>query len=100
METPESRPAHSCKYVVASRLGRWRVQRDDQDAGAFADRDEAVRFACSLARDQAAGAGIVGVVVVQSDVHEMHCFTPLHSAHVAAAPPPRPPTFRVIKGAP
>ncbi|MDB5450612.1 MAG: hypothetical protein JWQ52_1740 [Phenylobacterium sp.] len=94
METPESNAAGVCKYVVCSRLGRWRVLRDGQDAGAFADRDQAVRFACGLARDQAQ-AGIVGVVVVQSDVHEMHCFTPAN----AAAPQPPPPKFRVIGGA-
>src|SRR5579859_5446433 len=69
---PSSR---SSKYVVAERLGRWRVQRDDDDAGAFASLDDAVRFACGQAR-AGAEAGILGVVVVQSKVQEMHCFTP------------------------
>jgi hypothetical protein len=98
METHEPNAVSSCRYVVVSGLGRWRVLRDEQDAGAFADRDEAVRFACGLARDQAA-SGIVGVVVVQSEVHEMHCFTPPHSARAVVAPrPPHPPKFRVIEG--
>jgi hypothetical protein len=86
MDMPESSAARASKYVVASRLGRWRVVRDGQDAGAFADRDAAVRFACGHARDQAK-AGTLGVVVVQSDVQEMHCFTPPAGAHAAPAPP-------------
>jgi hypothetical protein len=96
MDMPESRGTRACKYVVAAQLGRWRVLRDDQDAGAFAERDDAVRFACGLARDKAK-AGIVGVVVVQSDVHEMHCFTPPQGAR--AAPPPPPPKLRIVWGA-
>jgi hypothetical protein len=76
-------PARSGKYVVAERLGRWRVQRDDEDAGAFASLDDAVRFACAQAREQAK-AGVVGVVVVQSEVQEMHCFTPPPGVYDAA----------------
>jgi hypothetical protein len=87
MECSESRSAPAGKFVVASRLGRWRVLRNDSDVGAFSDRDEAVRFACGLAREQAV-AGTVAVVVVQADVHEMHCFSPPVGAH-AAAPSPR-----------
>jgi hypothetical protein len=86
MDMPESSATRACKYVVARRLSRWRVLRDGQDAGAFADRDDAVRFACAQARDQAE-AGILGVVVVQSKVHEMHCFTPPAGARAAQAPP-------------
>jgi hypothetical protein len=82
-----ARPARSSKYVVAERLGRWRVQRDDEDAGAFASLDDAVRFACAQAREQAK-AGVVGVVVVQSEVQEMHCFTPPAGA-CDARPAPR-----------
>ena len=79
-------PARSAKYVVAERLGRWRVQRDDDDAGAFASPDDAVRFACAQAREQAA-IGILGIVVVQSQVQEMHCFTPPPGAYDAARAP-------------
>jgi hypothetical protein len=85
MERSESRPAPAGKYVVASRLGRWRVLRNDSDVGAFSGRDEAVRFACGLARDQAE-AGTVAVVVVQADVHEMHCFSPPAGIPAAARP--------------
>src|SRR5579859_1315302 len=74
--------ARSSKYVVAERLGRWRVRRDDEDAVAFAGRDEAVSFACRLARE-GAEAGTLGVVVVQSEVQEMHCFTPPAGAQAA-----------------
>ena len=86
MDMLESNAVRSCKYVVAQRLSRWRVLRDGQDAGAFADRDGAVRFACGQARDQAE-AGILGVVIVQSEVHEMHCFTPPAGVRAAAAAP-------------
>jgi hypothetical protein len=84
----------STKYVVGERLGRWRVQRDDEDAGAFASLDDAVRFACGQARDQAK-AGVLGVVVVQSEVQEMHCFTPPADAYDA----PPAPRLRVVGGA-
>ena len=94
MNMPESSAVRSCKYVVAQRLSRWRVLRDGQDAGAFADRDGAVRFACGQARD-GAKAGILGLVVVQSDVHEMHCFTPPAGAQAAPAPP----KLRLVRGA-
>jgi hypothetical protein len=95
MERPEPRPARSSKYIVAPRLGRWSVRRDEQDAGAFASLDDAVRFACGQAREQAM-AGAAGVVVVQADVPEMHCFTPPHP-ELAAAPQP-PLRLRVIQG--
>ena len=94
MDMPEPGAKRACKYVVAQRLGRWRVLRDGQDAGAFADRDDAVRFACGRARDQAE-AGILGVVIVQSDVHEMHCFTPPAGAQAAPAPA----KLRLVRGA-
>ena len=74
--TEATHPARSDKYMVAERLGRWRVQlNEDQDAGAFASLDDAVHFACAQARKQAK-AGVLGVVVVRSDIQEMHCFTP------------------------
>ncbi|THD55047.1 hypothetical protein [Phenylobacterium sp.] len=88
------RPARSTKFVVDQRLGRWRVQLNDEDAGAFASLDDAVRFACGQAREQAK-AGTLGVVVVQSEVQEMHCFTPPAGAYVA---PPEP-KLRVVGGA-
>jgi hypothetical protein len=89
-----ARPARSTKYVVVERLGRWRVQRDDEDTGAFASLDDAVRFACGQAREQAK-AGVPGVVVVQSEVQEMHCFTPPAGAYDA----PPAPKLRVVGGA-
>ncbi|HEV7386566.1 MAG TPA: hypothetical protein VGN89_16900 [Phenylobacterium sp.] len=97
MERPDPRAARSSKYVVALRLGRWSVRRDEQDAGAFASLDEAVRFACGQAREQAR-AGVVAVVVVRSEVQEMHCFTP-PLAELATAPQP-PPRLRVVQGGP
>jgi hypothetical protein len=87
-------PARSAKYVVAKRLGRWRVQRDDQNTGAFTSLDEAVDSACGQAREQAK-IGTLAVVVVQSDVQEMHCFTPPASAHDT----PPAPKLRVVEGA-
>ena len=74
------------RYVIAERLGRWQVRHDAGDAGAFADLDDALRFACGQARDQAR-CGVLGIVIVQSDVREMHCFTP--PAGARAAPRPR-----------
>jgi hypothetical protein len=82
------------KYVVAERLGDWRVRRDGKDAGAFASLDDAVRFACDQAREQAK-AGVTGIVVVQSEVREMHCFTPPAGAH--DAPPAA--KLRIVGGA-
>lgn len=84
--------AHSGKYVVAQRLGRWRVRRDDEDAGAFASLEDAVRFACGDARERAK-AGVLGIVVVQSEVQEMHCFSPPAGAHDA----PPAPRLRVVR---
>ena len=92
---PESGPAGSCKFVVSSRLGRWSVRRGDQDTGAFAGLDEAVRFACGLARDESL-AGAVGVVVVHGAVHEMHCFTPTQAARPAALHTA--PRLRLVEG--
>ena len=89
MDTGESSAARSCKYVVAARSGRWRVSQDERDAGAFAEQDDAVRFACRLARDQAKD-GIVGIVVVQANIQEMHCFTPPPAALGALRTPQRP----------
>jgi len=96
LEPDTASAARSCKYVVARRLGRWRVLRDEQDAGTFSEQDEAIRFACNLARGQAR-AGVVGVVIVQADVHEMHCFTPPQSTLAAA--PQAPARLRVVWGA-
>jgi hypothetical protein len=93
MDPSERGPSRGRKYIVASRLGRWSVRRDEQDAGAFADRDEAVRFACDLARNDAL-VGTVGVVVVMGQVHEMHCFTPAHADRAA----PLQPRLKVVQG--
>ncbi|HEX3363889.1 hypothetical protein [Phenylobacterium sp.] len=92
--SPAAGAARSEKYVVAKRLGRWRVRRNDKDTGAFASLDDAVRNACGQAREQAT-AGVTSVVVVQSEVQEMHCFTPPAGAH--DAPPAS--TLRVVGGA-
>ncbi len=91
---PTAETARSSKYLVVRRFGRWRVRRNEEDAGAFADLDDAVRFACGQARDQAR-AGVTGVVVVQAEVSEMHCFTPPPGAHEA----PPAPKLRAIGGA-
>lgn len=65
----------SCKYVVASGPGGWRVLRDEVEQAAFPDADAATQFACGLARRQA-GRGLTSLVVVESAVKELHCFTP------------------------
>jgi len=81
-DRPPTNPARSTKYVVAEYRSRWRVLRDDEDAGAFASLEDAVRFACAQARERAR-TGVLGVVLVQSDVQEMHCFTPPLNAYEA-----------------
>ncbi len=85
----------SCKYVVAKRFGRWRVLRDGLDAEVFPDQDEAIRFACARAREQAS-TGVAGIVVVQGDVQEMHCFTP---PHAEVPKPDRTPQLRLVEAA-
>ena len=67
--------ASACKYVVARWLHGWRVTRDDAKEGDFVGFEEAIDFACSLARERAY-AGIVAIVVVEAGVKELHCFTP------------------------
>ena len=75
MDIRETRPPEACRYVVAPRLGLWRVLRNDRDSRTFADRGEAVRFACDAARRHAV-TGAVGVVVVRDEVDELHCYSP------------------------
>lgn len=74
--------ATTCKYVVAPGHGVWRVTRHQSEIGVFAGQGEATDFACALARDYA-HAGVLGIVVVESNVQELHCFTPDRTA-----PPP------------
>jgi hypothetical protein len=90
MDRPEPRAAESCRFVVAPKLGRWRVTRDGADAGAFPTLEDAVALACAEAR-AGAHAGILGLVVVQGEVKEMHCFTPPVRAQA-----PRPPRLRLV----
>ncbi|MBS0361426.1 MAG: hypothetical protein JSR98_08595 [Proteobacteria bacterium] len=85
----------SCKYVVAMRFGSWQVLRDGLDAEVFPDRDEAIRLACARAREQAS-TGVAGIVIVQGDVQEMHCFTP---PHAEVPKPDRTPQLRLVEAA-
>jgi hypothetical protein len=93
MDRPDASAAGACKYLIAERLGQWRVRRDEADAGSFASLDDAVHFACGQARERAK-AGILGVVVVQSEVREMHCFTPSADVQSASRAP-----LRLVRGA-
>lgn len=77
--------ASARKYVVARWLSGWRVTLDDAKEGDFTGVEEAIAFACGLARERA-HAGIVGIVVVEASVRELHCYTP---APTARAPSPR-----------
>ncbi|TAJ70199.1 MAG: hypothetical protein EPO51_19080 [Phenylobacterium sp.] len=63
------------KYLVAPHLGLWSVTRDTADQGAFTLATDATTFACGLARADADG-GLIGMVVVEAAVQELHCFTP------------------------
>ena len=67
--------ANACKYVVAKWLSGWRVTRDELREADFAELEAAVAHACGLARERAY-AGVVGIVVVEANVTELHCFTP------------------------
>ena len=63
--------------AVAERLGRsWSVRRDDQDAGALRQLRRRRAFRLRAGAREQAKAGILGIVIVQSRVQEMHCFTP------------------------
>jgi hypothetical protein len=85
VETHEFQRRGTSKYVVASRLGRWRVTFEAAAIGAFDTLAEASRFACDVARLEAQ-AGVATLVVVNADIREMHCFTP---PAAAIAPPAR-----------
>jgi hypothetical protein len=93
MERPEPGAARSAKYLVAERLGRWRVSHGEASVGAFDTVADAARFACDAARLEAQG-GVPTVVVVQAAVMEMHCFTPPAAAQ--AGPRAR---LRLVGGA-
>ncbi|MGH6910546.1 MAG: hypothetical protein ACREEG_10190 [Phenylobacterium sp.] len=67
--------ASACKYVVARWPGGWRVTLDNAKQGDFSLLETAIDFACRLARERA-HAGVVGIVVVEAGVKELHCFTP------------------------
>ena len=77
--------ASARKYVVARWLSGWRVTLDDARQGDFSDMETAIHFACGLARERAY-AGVVGIVVVEAGVKELHCFTPDAAAR---SPAPR-----------
>lgn len=89
MGSSEPTSALTCKYVVAPRRGTWRVTGDNAEEGAFAAADEAIAFACGLAREQAY-SGRIGIVVVEAGVKELHCFTPDHASRPAS------PRLRVV----
>lgn len=90
MERSKPTGARSRKYLVAKRLGRWQVTYDEASIGTFDDAADATRFACDVARLEAQ-AGVPAVVVVQSVVMEMHCFT----AAAQAAPRAK---LRMVEG--
>lgn len=71
--------ARVCKLVVAPRRGAWSVTRENAEELAFAGAEDAIGFACGLARESA-HAGVLGMVVVEADVKELHCFTPGQAA--------------------
>ena len=75
MTPPEPAASRSRKYVVARRLGRWRVTHDDRPIGDFDTAADAARLACDAARLEAQ-EGCATIVLVQASVMEMHCFTP------------------------
>jgi hypothetical protein len=75
MGPSETNTSRSCKYIVAPRLGRWRVTYEAASIGTFDDAADATRFACDVARMEAQ-AGATTVVVVHAPIQEMHCFTP------------------------
>ena len=77
--------ASARKYVVVRWLAGWRVTLDDARQGDFSDIETATHFACSLARERAY-AGVLGIVVVEAEVKELHCFTPGSAARL---PSPR-----------
>lgn len=63
------------KYVVELIDGAWRVTSPLARGALFPDREDAIAFASIKARETAA-RGAVGLVVVKSGPHELHCFTP------------------------
>ena len=87
MEIQDIEAPASCRYVVAPRRGLWRVLKDGGESRTFADRDEAVGFACGAARARAR-SGLSGIVLVVGEVDEMHCYTP--PAELRAPDPCRP----------
>jgi len=85
MDWADPGDASARKYVVARWLNGWRVTLDDVKQGDFPDVGDAITFACGMARERAY-AGILGIVVVEAGVKELHCFTP---AATVRAPSPR-----------
>ena len=75
----EPNNASARKHVVAPWLSGWRVTLDDVKQGDFAQMEAAIAFAYGQAREQAY-AGVVGIVVVEASVKELHCFTPSPAA--------------------
>ncbi len=63
------------KYLVVRLDGAWRIRSGPSEVGAFASRSAATEAACAMACGRAR-SGTVGVVVVQDDVQELHCFSP------------------------
>ncbi len=73
---PTPRPdTRTRKFVVDHFDGAWRVTCPGGGEALLPDREEAIGYAVVRARDTAAH-GAVGMVVVKSGLHELHCFTP------------------------
>ncbi len=65
----------AARYLVVRLDGAWRIRCGPSEVGAFDSRSAATEAACAMAGVKAR-AGSVGVVVVQDDVQELHCFSP------------------------
>lgn len=89
----EIEPPAAWKFLVEPRLGLWRVLRNNRESRTFADRDEAVRFACGSAREHAR-TGHLGIVVVRDTIDERHCYTPPRPVRATT---PRLPALRLVR---
>lgn len=67
------------KYLVRRFGVRWRVTSGAGPPTTFASSEDAIREACSAAR-QTALAGRLGLVVTETSPQEFHCFMPLPGA--------------------
>ncbi len=70
----------AARYLVVRLDGAWRIRCGPSEVGLFSSRTAATEAACAMA-GRNARAGSVGVVVVQDDVQELHCFSPTGLPH-------------------